>query len=78
MLQVWITTSGASYPPFAVQRVRALAPEYGSPRLVSLLQAEDEKLEKTAREFRQQELAATVARMNSGVIEEEPAVAGLS
>jgi len=66
----------ASYPPFAVQRVRALAPEYGAPRLVSLLQAEEEKLEKTAREFRHQELAATVARMNSGVIEEEVAVRG--
>src|SRR6266850_8462925 len=66
----------ASFPPFAVQKVRALAPEYGSPRLVSLLQAEEEKLDKTAREFRQQELAAAVARMNSGVIEEEVAVRG--
>jgi hypothetical protein len=59
-----------------VQKVRALAPEYGSPRLVSLLQAEEEKLEKTAREFRQQELAAAVSRMNSGVIEEEVAMEG--
>jgi len=66
----------ASYPPFAVQKVRALAPEYGSPRLVSLLQAEEEKLDKTAREFRQQELASAVARMNSGVIEEEFAIEG--
>src|SRR5216684_4889587 len=66
----------ASYPLFAVQKVRALAPEYGSPRLVSLLQAEEEKLEKTALEFRQQELAAAVARMNSGVIEEEVAIEG--
>ncbi len=66
----------ASYPPFAMQKVRALAPEYGSPRLVSLLQAEEEKLDQTAREFRQQELAAAVARMNSGVIEEEVAVRG--
>src|SRR5438046_10306531 len=67
----------ASYPPFAVQKVRALAPEYGTPRLVSLLQAEEEKLDKTAREFRQkEELAAAVARMNSGVIEEEVAIDG--
>ena len=66
----------ASYPPFAVQKGRALAPEYGSPRLVSLLQAEEEKLEKTAREFRQQELAAAVARMNSGLIEEEVTIEG--
>lgn len=66
----------ASYPPFAVQKVRALPPEYGSPRLVSLLQAEEERLKKTAREFRHQELAAAVARMKSGVIEEEVAIEG--
>src|SRR5438105_2085091 len=66
----------ASYPPFAVQKARALAPEYGSPRLVSLLQAEEEKLRKTAREFRRQELAAAAARMNSGVIDEEVAIEG--
>jgi hypothetical protein len=66
----------ASYPPFAVQKVRALAPEYSSPRLVSLLQAEEEKLDKTAREFRRQELTAAVARMNSGVVDKEVAIAG--
>jgi type IV secretory pathway TraG/TraD family ATPase VirD4 len=66
----------ASYPPFGLQKVRALAPEYGSPRLVSLLQAEEEKLEKTAREFREQELAAAAAQMNSGVLEEELAIEG--
>jgi len=43
---------------------------------VSLLQAEEEKIKKTALEFRQQELAAAVARMNSGVIEEEVAIEG--
>jgi len=64
----------ASYPPFGVQKVRALAPEYGSPRLMSLLQAEEEKLEKAAREFREQELVAAVARMNAGAIDGKDAV----
>src|SRR5438105_15844394 len=66
----------ASFPPFAVRKVRGLAPEYGSRRLVSLLQAEEEELEKKAREFRHHELAAASARMNSGVTEEEFAIHG--
>lgn len=61
----------ASYPPFGMQKRIALAPEYGEPKLVSLLTAENEKLEAAALEFRRQEMDAAVARMRSGEILEE-------
>src|SRR5258708_40262744 len=38
----------ASYPPYAVRREKALAPDYGTPRLVSLVTAEEEKIERSA------------------------------
>lgn len=54
----------ASYPPYAMRRQRALAPEYGDPILVSLITAEEEKIEKAAQAYREKKMKAAMARLD--------------
>jgi hypothetical protein len=72
----------ASYPPYAVRREKALAPNYGEPRLVSLVTAEEEKIERSAQVYRQKQLEAAVARVASGDVSGDGApvarIAGVS
>jgi len=69
----------ASYPPLAVQKVRALTPRYPTPKLVSLIDAEEEMIEVAAQEYRQKRLAAAIARMERGeLLDDGPAGSGES
>jgi hypothetical protein len=57
----------AGFPPYAVQGQRAIPNNFGNPRLVSLLEAEEEHLRKVAQRMRAQQVTEAVASMNSEV-----------
>lgn len=54
----------ASYPPYAWRSERAKPPVYGEPKLVSLITAEEEKIEKAAQAYREKRAAAAMARLD--------------
>lgn len=53
----------ASFPPYAVLKQKALAPDFGEPTLVSLITAEEEKIERAAQAYREKKAAAAMARL---------------
>jgi type IV secretion system protein VirD4 len=63
----------ATYPPLVLNPFKAKAPVYGKPKLVSLIDAEEEMIEVAAQQYREKRLAEAVARMERGELLDDQA-----
>jgi hypothetical protein len=59
----------AGYPPFAVQRIKAMPNNYGEPTLVSLASAEEAHLRQIAQRMLEEEVARAAAGLAAGDVD---------